>query len=64
MQTIEGRHYLDTREVAELIGVSPATLQNARSLRTGAGRIPFIKIGNAVLYREVDVNAYLVKGRK
>lgn len=47
---------LTTKQLAELIGVSPITLANERYLKRG---FPYIKIGNRVRYRKDDVIATL-----
>jgi len=48
---------LDTEAAAARLGVSPTTLATWRC--TGAVRVPYVKVGRRVLYRVVDLDAYL-----
>jgi excisionase family DNA binding protein len=48
--------FLDERQLAKLLNVSPRTLQNKRV--TGGG-IPFVRIGKAIRYSPEDVAKYL-----
>lgn len=50
---------LTQAQAAEQIGVKPATLQIWRV--TGRYRLPFIKCGRLVRYREQDVQAFLAR---
>lgn len=50
--------YLKPKQVAEQLQLAERTLANQRSQGRG---IPFVKIGRAVRYSAVDVDAYLVK---
>lgn len=47
--------YLTTKDAARLLGFHPDTL---RRLRRGGGGPPFLRIGRAVRYRLVDVDAW------
>lgn len=47
---------LTQKQVAELIGMSEAWLEQCRFRRTG---INYIKVGRSVRYRYVDVQAWL-----
>lgn len=49
---------LSTEDVASQLGISPATIEKARS--TGLGDFPkYIKIGRSVRYLETDVLAWV-----
>jgi excisionase family DNA binding protein len=48
---------LSTEEAAEYIGVQPQTLALWRS--TGRYRIPYLKIGRLVRYRQSDLDVWL-----
>ncbi len=48
---------LTTQEVAELLGVSVATLEVWRC--TGRTALPFVKVGRCVRYRLSDVERWL-----
>ncbi len=48
--------YLPTKEVARRLHISPRTLERHRMLGTGCG---FSKIGGRVLYRRVDIEAWV-----
>jgi excisionase family DNA binding protein len=49
-------NYMDTKQTAEALGVSPRTLEGWR--QTGEGP-KFAKVGRRVLYDPEDVNAWL-----
>lgn len=48
---------LDTEGAAKFLKIPEATLVKWRS--TGAFNVPYIKIGRAVRYRKIDLNAYI-----
>ena len=48
--------YLDTRQAAELTGITASTLECWR--RDGDGP-PYVKFGRMVKYRRVDLDAYM-----
>lgn len=48
---------LSTEEAAEYLGVQPQTLALWRS--TGRYKIPYMKVGRRVYYRESDLDAWL-----
>jgi excisionase family DNA binding protein len=48
---------LDTREAAEYVGLSPATLVTDRCTRRM--KIPHLKLGKRVLYRQSDLDAWI-----
>ncbi|WP_042059771.1 helix-turn-helix transcriptional regulator, partial [Acidomonas methanolica] len=50
------RDYLRTTEVAELLGLSPRTLEKYRCIGEGPA---FLKLGQRVLYARSDVEAWL-----
>ena len=52
--------YLTEIQVAEITGISRATLQQHRWLGKG---IPYSKIGRTVRYLERDVLGYMERGR-
>ena len=47
---------LDQTSVAELLGISPRTLE---AWRHRGGGPPFVKVGRRVLYRREDVAGYI-----
>mgnify|MGYP000235118121 CR=1 len=49
---------LNTIEVSQMFGVSEKSLANSRNTGTGM-RIPYIKIGRLVRYKESDVETYI-----
>lgn len=53
------RPLLHSKQVETLLGLATGSLAVMRCRRTGAGRIPHIKIGRAVRYRPEDVEAFL-----
>lgn len=55
--TIKDR-LLTTDETSAIVGSSPSTLANHRSLGIG---LPYVKIGRSVRYRESQVMAYLAE---
>lgn len=48
-----------SKKVEALLGLATGTLNVLRCRRTGAGRIPFVKMGRAVRYRPEDVEQWL-----
>jgi len=56
-QIIEDDPLLDTREMAELLGVKPETLENWRTTKRYA--LPYIKVGRCVRYRKSDGQKFL-----
>ena len=50
-----GHRYLTDGELSRLLHINRRTLQDYRNV----GRIPFIKLGGKVLYREEDVEKLL-----
>ncbi len=55
------RHYMNTREVAALLGLSPRTLDRYRVSGDGPA---FHKFGNRVRYLRADVEAWASKRRR
>ena len=51
---------LHSKQVEARLGLAPGTLAVQRCRRTGAGRIPFVRVGRAVRYREEDVEQWLI----
>ena len=49
---------LNTKEAGKVLGLSAKTLQNNRSLGTGAV-ISYVKLGGAVRYRLSDLERYI-----
>jgi len=49
--------WLDTKEVAKLIGVTTRTIQNYRD----NGMLPFSQIGRVIRYRAQDVQDFLME---
>jgi transposase-like protein len=58
MYEIDGTTYLTTTAAARRIGVVPGTLRNWRTDER-EDRLPSVKLGASVLYRESDVSDYL-----
>ncbi|MFY9136615.1 helix-turn-helix domain-containing protein [Zwartia sp.] len=50
---------LSTIEAAQILHLHPQSLHNDRSKQR---RIPFLKIGRKVFYRQSDIEAYLASG--
>ena len=48
--------FLDTRQVAELLGISEIKLKKDRAAGKG---LPFAKLGGRVLYRRTEIERYL-----
>lgn len=48
--------YLDTRQAAELTGISTVTLERWRVDGVGP---PYVKLGRLVKYRRVDLDAFM-----
>lgn len=53
----DNSQFLTTKDVCKLLHISPRTLQEWRD----TGKIPFIKIGGKVLYRQSEVLKILDK---
>ena len=53
---------LRTPEAAAFVGLSPATLEQDRT--TGRLKIPFLKIGRAVVYDAAALEAWLQQHRR
>ena len=53
---------LDTKQVAEILGVKPNTLAYWRC--TGRYRLPYIKVGRLVMYRPADVDEFISSRRR
>ena len=49
--------WLDTKEVAKLIGVTTRTIQNYRD----QGMLPFSQIGRVIRYRAEDIQDFLMQ---
>lgn len=49
--------WLDTKEVAKLIGVTTRTIQNYRD----QGMLPFSQIGRVIRYRAQDIQDFLME---
>ena len=56
--TLNGERYLTDGEVSERLKLSRRTLQDYRN----EGRIPYIKLGGKILYRESDILRMLDDG--
>jgi excisionase family DNA binding protein len=54
------KQLLTTREVAEMLGFSPATITHWRA-RPPKKALPYLKLGGRVRYRRADVEAYLAE---
>ena len=48
--------YLDTKQAAELTGISTVTLER---WRVDGGGPPYVKLGRLVKYRRVDLDAFM-----
>jgi len=48
---------LNSEQVAEILGVEPATLGYWRC--TGRYHLPYVKVGRLVMYRPSDVNEFI-----
>lgn len=57
LDQIPGSCLLDNKTTAEVLGVSPATLDIWRC--TGRYGLPFIKVGRKVRYKAEDIRAFL-----
>ena len=56
--TLNGEQYLTDNEVSEKLKLSRRTLQDYRN----EGRIPYIKLGDKILYRSSDIEKLLEDG--
>lgn len=52
--------YLSTRQAAELLGLSPRTLERYRGSGEGP---PFMRMGRGVRYSRADLDAWMEHGR-
>lgn len=61
MSNLNGRSHTDSlvgeKEAAEILGVTPGTLQVWRS--TGRYAIPFVKVGRLVKYRTSNLQSWI-----
>lgn len=60
-QKMQTESLLDTKSAANLLGLHPHTLTQAR--RTGRLKIPVIRLGRAVRYRLEDLRAFIEANR-
>lgn len=51
------KNLLDPQKTAEILGIAEGTLTVWRS--TGRYDLPFVKVGNRVMYRPEDVQAFI-----
>lgn len=51
----------NTKDAARYLGVKDQTLRAWRS--NGAVKIPFVKLGRAVIYRLADLDAFIERNR-
>ena len=49
---------LSTKEIAKYLGLDPKSLANSRYTGTGV-KIPYIKLGKVVRYKQSEVDKYL-----
>lgn len=61
MPDTEFARYVDTREAAHLIGLSPRTLEKYRTFGAGPA---YRKIGGRVVYRQADLEAWAEQGAR
>ncbi|PIB92709.1 AlpA family transcriptional regulator [Caulobacter sp. FWC2] len=61
MPDTEFARYVDTREAAHLIGLSPRTLEKYRTFGAGPA---YRKIGGRVVYRQADLVAWAEQGAR
>jgi hypothetical protein len=54
------KEWLKSKEVRELLKISPGTLQNIRI----SGKLPYTKIGGITFYSREDVNSLLMRNKK
>ena len=54
------KEFLDTKEVAEKYGLKVGTLGQWRHKKKN---LPFYKIGDKVLYKKTEIEAFLEKGK-
>jgi predicted DNA-binding transcriptional regulator AlpA len=58
---IEGASYIDSEEVAKMLGIAAITLQ----VKTRAKEIPLpIKLKTRILWKKSDIEAYLKKKKE
>ena len=60
-ENLSAGSFVDTRQAAELIGMSSRTLEKWRVEGTGP---PFLKLGRRVLYSRADLEAWLLSRRR
>ncbi len=56
-QTKSIHNLIQPEQAAEVLGISPGTLQVWRS--TGRYNLPYVKVGGRVMYRPEDVQAFI-----
>ena len=54
---------INTAEAAQLLGISPKTLESQR-VRPGGVSPPYIKLGRLVRYRFSDIQALIAAGQR
>lgn len=60
MSDIAFGEWLDTGQIAQLLKISPSSLEKARSLGRGPyAALPYHKIGRSVRYRRADIESFL-----
>ncbi len=55
--TLNLESLIQPEQAAEVLGISPGTLQVWRS--TGRYNLPYVKVGGRVMYRPADVQAFI-----
>ena len=55
----EGKRYLKSSEVMEMLSISPGTLQNLRI----NGTLPYSKIGGIILYEEKEIERVMQENK-
>ena len=60
-ENLSAGSFVDTRQAAELIGMSKRTLEKWRVEGNGP---PFLKLGRRVLYSRADLKAWLLSRRR
>ena len=54
---------INTAEAAQLLGISPKTLESQR-VRPGGISPPYIKLGRLIRYRHSDIQALIAAGQR